>query len=231
MFADQLTTAIASASLNALDHLAQTVWQGHTVGAIDDGTAQQLAEQIHQRRHTARAERKPVGIPPGRPSIFPRRRYQRSPDRAASICRRRLLAASGPMPPSLASYFTVGELAVLRIVADAVAANGQCVKSVAEIAARAGVCRTTAQTAIREAARQGLLVVQERRREGRRNDFNIIRIVSAEWRSWITRRGGFKKTNPTDSRLALQRKNGRRGDPNLGPYTLGCPQRIIERSG
>jgi hypothetical protein len=36
-------------------------------------------------------------------------------------------------PPSLASYFTVGELAVLRIIADAVAANGQCVKSIAEI--------------------------------------------------------------------------------------------------
>jgi transposase len=78
------------------------------------------------------------------------------------------------MPPSLASYFTVGELAVLRIVADDVAANGQCVKSIAEIAARAGVCRTTAQNAIREAARQGLLVVQERRREGRRNEFATL---------------------------------------------------------
>jgi hypothetical protein len=231
MFADQLTTAIASASLDALDRLAQTVWQGHAVGAIDDGIAQGLAEQIHQRRHVARAERKPVGIPPGRLSIFPPRRYQRSPDRAASIRRRRLLAASGPMPPSLASNFTVSELAVLRIIADAVVANGQCVKSVAEIAARAGVCRTTTQNAIREAARQGLLVVQERRREGRRNDFNIVRVVSAEWRSWITRRGGFKKKNPTDSRLAFQRKTGRRSDPNLGPYTLGCPQRIIERSG
>jgi hypothetical protein len=218
MFADQLTTAIASASLNGLDYLAQTVWQGHAAGAIDDSAAQRLAEQIHQRRQIARAERKPIGIPPGRPSIFPPRRYQRSPDRVESIRRRRLLAASGPMPPSLASYFTVGELAVLRIVADAIAANGQCVKSIAEIAARAGVCRTTAQNAIRLAARQGLLVVQERRREGRRNDFNIIRIVSAEWRAWITRRGGFKKTNPTVSRLALQRKDSARGNLNRAPH-------------
>src|SRR5262249_55145735 len=98
--------------------------------------------------------------------------------------------------------------------------NGQCVKSIAELAARAGVSRTTVQNAIRQAARQGLLVVQERRREGRRNDFNIIRIVSAEWRAWITRRGGVKKTNPPDSRLALQRKNGAQGDLNRVPHKL-----------
>jgi hypothetical protein len=217
MFAEQLTTAIASASLNGLDHLSRTIWQGLAAGVINDAAAQQLAEQIHERRQIARAERKPVGIPPGRPSIFPPRQYQRSPDRAASIRRRRLLAASGPMPPSLASHFTVSELAVLRIIADAVAANGQCVKSIAEIAARAGVCRTTAQNAIRRAARQGLLVVQERRREGRRNDFNIIRIVSAEWRAWITRGAGFKKFDPTDTRLALQGKKGALGALQLRP--------------
>jgi hypothetical protein len=69
----------------------------------------------------------------------------------ASIQRRRSLAASGPMPATLACRFTTGELAVLRIVADAVRDNGQCVKSIPEIAARAGVCRTTAQNAIRQA--------------------------------------------------------------------------------
>ena len=36
MFANQLTTAIATASLNALDQLARTIWQGHAAGAIDD---------------------------------------------------------------------------------------------------------------------------------------------------------------------------------------------------
>ena len=100
---------------------------------------------------------------------------------------------------------------MLRIVADAVAANGQCVKSIAEIAARAGVCRTTAQNAIRQAARQGLLVVQERRREGRRNDFNIVRIISTEWRAWITRRGGFKKLDPDPPRPRWKSAQKRRG--------------------
>ena len=59
MFADQLTTAIATASLNAIDQLSRT-WQGHAIGAIDDDQAQRLAELIQARRQPARAERKPV---------------------------------------------------------------------------------------------------------------------------------------------------------------------------
>ena len=56
------------------------------------------------------------------------------------------------------------------------------------------MCRTAAQNAIREAARQGLLVVQERRREGRRNDANVVRIISAEWKTWIVRGAWFTST-------------------------------------
>ena len=204
MFAEQLSAAIASASLNGLDYLSRAVWQGLAGGAIADSDAQHLAEMIQHRRQPARDERKPVGILPGRPSIFPPRRPQRSPDRLASIQRPRTLAPSGPIPPSLASRFTTSELAVLRIVADAVRDNGYCLKSIPEIAARAGVCRTTVQNAIRLAARQGLLTVQERRREGRKNAPNIVRIVSTEWLTWIKRGSGFKKIGPTDTRLALQ---------------------------
>lgn len=204
MFAEQLTAEVATASLKALDQLSRLTWQGHAAGAIADDDAQRIAEQIQGRRQAARSEYKPIGRPPGRPSIFPPKRVQRSPDRAASIQRRRALAASGPMPPSLACRFTTGELAVLRIVADAVRDNGQCLKSIPEIAARAGVCRTTAQNAVRLAARLGLLTVQERRRDGRRNDVNVVRIVSAAWLAWIKRGGGFKKTNPTDSKIIFQ---------------------------
>lgn len=112
------------------------------------------------------------------------------------------------MPPTLACRFTTGELAVLRIVADAVRDNGQCLKSIPEIAARAGVCRTTAQNAIRMAARLGLLTVQERRRDGRRNEVNVVRIVSAEWMVWIKRGSGFKKYGPTDSKISFAGKKG-----------------------
>ena len=65
------------------------------------------------------------------------------------------------------------------------------------------------QNAIREAARLGLLTVQERRREGRRNLPNVLRIVSKEWTTWLARGGrssrlaaeplrGCKKIHPTD---------------------------------
>lgn len=225
MFAEQLNTAIAAASLNGLDGLSHTLWQGFAAGAIADADAQRLAELIHARRRAARTEHKPVGIPPGRASIFPPRRVQRSPDRARSIERRRTLAASGPMPPTLACRFTTGELAVLRIVADAVRdGGGQCVLPVDAIAARAGVCRRLAQSAIREAARQGLLTVQERRREGRRNDLNVVRIVSREWLAWISRGGGCKKNRPTDLDSASRWKSGSTPRPNSTPTpTSGAP--------
>ena len=78
-----------------------------------------------------------------------------------------------------ACKFTVSELAVLRIVGDEVRQRGHCDRCVDEIAARAGVCRSMVKNAIREAARLGLLTVQERRREGRRDLPNVIRIVEA----------------------------------------------------
>lgn len=230
MFAEQLTTAIAGASLNGLDQLARTIWQGHATGAIDDDQAQLLAETIEARRAAARAARKPVGIPIGRATMFPPRRVQRSPDRARSIERRRTLAASGPMPSHLACRFTTSELAVLRIVADAVRDNGQCILPVDAIAARAGVCRTTAQNAIRQAAREGLLTVQERRREGRRNAPNIVRIISREWQAWIKRGSGFKIKCPTDISVADRWKSAPDGSgANLRHPTHAALNRISAR--
>ncbi|MCJ2068537.1 hypothetical protein MKK75_06915 [Methylobacterium sp. J-030] len=65
-----------------------------------------------------------------------------------AIERRRRLACSGPMPPALASRFTTGQLAVLRIVGDEMARNGACGLCIDAIAARAGVCRRLAQGAM-----------------------------------------------------------------------------------
>lgn len=230
MFAEQLNTAIGAASLNGLDSLSKTLWQGFAAGAIADAEAEHLAELIEARRRAARTEYKPIGIPAGRASMFPPRRVQRSPDRARSIERRRTLAASGPMPPTLACRFTTGELAVLRIVADAVRDNGQCVLPVDAIAARAGVCRRLAQNAIREAARQGLLTIQERRREGRRNDHNVIRIISAEWIAWIARGGGCRKIRPTDTDSAFRWKSGLPQRSSTSPTPASGPPPINGRA-
>src|SRR4051794_34652947 len=120
-FCDQMTAAIDGArTLTRLDHLSRSIWQGLAAGAVADDDAQTLAERLHARRSLIRGDLKSVGIPPGRPSIFPPRRLQRAPQRPVAIARRRHLAASGPMPPALARKFTVSELAVLRIVGDEV---------------------------------------------------------------------------------------------------------------
>src|SRR3954466_12843565 len=216
-FCDQMAAAIDDArTLTRLDHLSRSIWQGLAAGAVVDDDAQTLAERLHARRSVLRGDLKPVGIPPGRASIFPPRRLQRAPKRPVAIARRRHLAASGPMPPSLACRFTVGELAVLRIVGDEVRQHGHCDRCVDELAARAGVCRRMVQNAIREAARLGLLTIEERRREGRRNLPNVLRIVAKAWTSWLARGGqsrdssvapliGCKKMRPTDKYYKNQR--------------------------
>jgi hypothetical protein len=107
----------------------------------------------------------------------------------------------------------------LRIVTDEVREKGHCDRTIAEISARAGVCRTTAQNAIRAAAAMGLLTAQERRRQGQKNLPNVVRIVSREWLQWIKRGGravprpvsksiGLKKTDPTDKRLSKREEIG-----------------------
>src|ERR687893_510703 len=187
-FCNQMAAAIDGArTLTQLDHLSRSIWQGLAAGAVADDDAQALAERLHARRSVLRGEIKPVGIPAGRPSIFLPRRLQRAPQRPVAIARRRHLAASGPMPPALACKFTVSELAVLRIVGDEVRQHGHCDRCVDEIAARAGVCRSMVKNAIRTAARLGLLTVEERRREGRRNLPNVVRIISREWLTWLAR--------------------------------------------
>src|SRR3954452_22672158 len=216
-FCNQMAAAIDdSRTLTRLDHLSRSIWQSLAAGAVGDDDAQALAEQLHARRALIRGDLKPVGIPVGRPSLFPPRRPQRAPQRPVAIARRRHLAASGPMPPALACKFTVSELAVLRIIGDEVRLQGCCDRCVDEIAARAGVCRRMVQNAIREAARLGLLTIEERRREGRRNLPNVVRIISKEWISWLSRGGrssgrpaealiGCKKIHPTDSHYRNQR--------------------------
>src|SRR4051812_1281243 len=107
MFANAMSAAIdAARTLTRLDHLSRSIWQAHGAGSVGDDAAQLLAEALHERRKALRGEVGRVGLPPGRPSIFPPRRPQRAPVRAVAIARRRHLAASGPMPPALACKFT-----------------------------------------------------------------------------------------------------------------------------
>ena len=79
--------------------------------------------------------------------------------------------------------------------------------------------------AIRQAARLGLLTVQERRREGQKNLPNVIRVVSREWLQWL--RIGYRKIDPTANkqereggaaspRRAFRKEGGARSRPPDG---------------
>jgi hypothetical protein len=227
MFADQLAVAIDGArSHERLNELSRTIWKGVAAGAVGDDDAQRLAELIHARRTAAKAIPVAAGWPSGRPSLFPFRRPQRPPVRSVAIERRRRLAYSGPLPPALASRFTLGELAVLRIVTDEVRDRGSCALTLPAIAARAGCCRELARRTLRKAEREELLTVQERRRPGQVNLSNIIRIISREWLAWINRgprrqtslaSGGIAPTKlgPTDTR-GFRKEEGRSKVPLRG---------------
>jgi hypothetical protein len=188
------TTALDCArTLARVDELASQLWRGYAAGAIADADAELVAAQIE----TARRRIRPVDIvrvrapdvPRSRSSFPPRTRRCVSPDRLASRARRRRLAYSGPLPQALAAGFTPGQLATLRVVADEIRLRGFCALPLAAVAARAGVCCTLARSAIRLAAGDGLLVIQERRRPGCANLPNVLRVISSEWKLWIAKWG------------------------------------------
>lgn len=205
---DALLQAIEAARPVELDALSRAVWADYATGQIDDEIAQALAERIQARRvkgghntFTGSLRTGAVALGHLRSIYPPKQRLQRAPDRSVAIERRRRLACSGPMPPSMAARFTTGQLAVLRIVADEVAEHGSCTLCLDAIAARAGVSRRLAQTTVRLAEGDGLLIVVERPRRGDRNDTNIVKVISREWVSWIVRggrQGGCRKFPTTD---------------------------------
>jgi hypothetical protein len=120
MFAEQIAGAIERAQFSDLNNLAHVVWKAHAAGHLDDDQAQELAEQLEARR-----PKQPAPPTSFRPSTVKPKR-QRSPDKQASIARRRRLAACWPLPPALAAHFTLCEQAVLRVIADEMRYYGSC---------------------------------------------------------------------------------------------------------
>jgi hypothetical protein len=115
-------------------------------------------------------------------------RPQRSPEKQKSYERRHRLAFSGPLPPQLAARFTVSQMSCLRVVGDEHRGRGHCDLTLDEIAARAGVCRKSAQRTMWAARDETLLTIEERRLKGRRKHLpNVVRITSPEWLSWLAR--------------------------------------------
>jgi hypothetical protein len=198
-----------------LDGIMKLLWsEWYPSGVVTDSEAELLTEAVERRRPTSRRAL-PVGG--GVASVgrlagrvqrwFMPRKPQRSPDRKASRERRRMLGGSGCMPSKMGMMFTEGERAVLCIVASEVKSKGLCDDAIDAIAARAGVCRTTAQNAMHEGRRLGIITVTERPRRGMKSLTNIVRICSREWLNWIRRAPSaarligsnpVKKVSPTE---------------------------------
>ena len=218
MFVDQIAAAIEAAHVSKLDDLSRAIWRGLSQGALNDDDAQRLAELIHVRR----AVDKSVpgagdGRQEGRGRCYPFRKPQRPPVRSVAVERRRRLAYGGPLPPNLAWHFTMGESAVLSIIASEVRERGFCALTLGAIAARAGCCRELVRRAIRKAERELLITTKERRRPGQVNLPNVITITSKEWLAWIMRgprresgpsaKGiGPTKVAPTDTRIGFRKE-------------------------
>jgi len=203
-----IKAAIAAATFTQLDDIAKAVWGGYGT-LFDDDTAQTLGDAIEARRRALAPSTREIPHKPATGRHGSPRRPCRSPDRQRSIARRRQLAASGGVPGSIAVNFTQGELAVLTVIAREIRRSTPLVRErssagfswcMDRIAAAAGVSRTTARNALRQAQALGLIEVEERRRNRWRSDTNIITIISREWTSWLRLGGGRKNPTTTNNK-------------------------------
>jgi DNA-binding MarR family transcriptional regulator len=190
MFYDQLAAAIENAGRNQLDDLSRQVSRALGAGSLADDRAQQLYELIHRRRGAQPGTRSLATATPAVPPkryFIQRSREQRSPDRQASITRRRTLAASGSMPPHLASGYTFCEQAIAHILADEFLAHGVVDLSRNEFGARAGCSQATAKRTLLKFEDDGLIEVERRPRSGRKHSTNLARIKNRDWLTWLAR--------------------------------------------
>jgi hypothetical protein len=198
--ATQFAGAIERAQFaNELGELATDVWKAWGEGAVDDAQAQELAQAIEAKRPRTnyKAERTTF-------QKLEAPKAQRSPDKQASIERRRRLAKAAPVPSEHVHEFTTCELAVITVVAGEFQRCGFCVWCLAKIAAIAGTCKTKVRDALKKARKCGLLFSRERRRAGHKSQTNIVRPWCQKWWAllkWI----GSKKARSTTNK---DRKNG-----------------------
>ncbi len=213
MLAHQFNEAVAAArNAAALDNTARLLWRAHAEGAIADAEAEAIAASVQARRAAFSRPGMSKALSCIAAASAPRRPVRpRSPDKQASIERRRRCALSGAVPSRIAASFTLGEAAVLSVVAGQVRKSGQSLLPIDALAALAGVSRSTVKNAIRTAERLGLIQRIERRRRGLPSLSNILRIVAADWLTWLKLRKqwvGGKNSTPTYNQIHTKGKSG-----------------------
>src|SRR3954469_24897976 len=144
MLASQLREAITAAPRCDLPKVSGLLWKAYAAGQVTEPEASELSQALEARR-----------VLPA-PQEAPRRRLGSRPKTHASLERRRSWAASGWLPPQVASRFTLGEQAALAVLAKESRTRGHCALTNRELADVAGVSVTTARNAIRAAKALGL---------------------------------------------------------------------------
>ncbi|SDO51420.1 hypothetical protein SAMN05216360_12515 [Methylobacterium phyllostachyos] len=227
MFADEIRRAIEAADRITLPSVTALLWRAFGEGRVSEAEAEVLSGLIEARTDAPALRRMPHGACAPTPASGAEAHTERPtpqdtrsrasrptvgsrPRTDASMERRRRWAASGRLPPGLAARFTLAEQAVLALVAAETAGRKDCRLSIENMAAVAGVCRSTVKNAIREARQLGLLTVEERQITGFRNDTNVLRIISAEWLAWIrlARRGDPVPNRRAQAAPSLSQEGG-----------------------
>ena len=222
MLAEQFHAAAAAAKTTvAVDEIARLTWRAHAEGHILDAEAEAISEALHGRRAAFAARGTQRAVSPSIALSARRRPAPRSPDRQASLERRRRQAMSGAVPAKIATGFTTAENAVLSVIARQVQRSGTCSLPIDAIAALAGVSRTTAQNALRQARCFGLIEVRERRRRGLPSLTNVVKVISKEWSAWLKLSGqgiGFKNLNATNSLFSPRGEPGDKSSSKRGAH-------------
>ncbi|KQT51175.1 hypothetical protein ASG43_21460 [Aureimonas sp. Leaf454] len=208
-----LLDRVRSTPREGLTRVLTDAWVLSADGKLNDDEAAEVERAVRARQQPG-ARREVIG------RRGPSRRTEEQ--RAGALARRRLLAASGALPPDVAARFSVAEQAVLMVVAVEVARRGDCRMSVGELSARAGCSQRSAQNAVRKAASAGLISVEARKVARRRNDTNVLRVIDRAWRRWLDpwRAEGWVQTNARQDQTHIPRRRSTRLSPwNPEPVT------------
>ena len=205
MFAGRLQAAMAAAhNFTQVDDIVKAAAQAFGAGGLSELEAESVFALAHARRQQIRSPRDisqkilvdgiskiqlpiPRGKPGGLPSYFPPKRRVLRERTSERWQRKNRLGMSSPLPFYLERDFTVGQLAVVRIIADDVFSKGRCTCTMLELADRAGVSLSWAKQALRIAKVLGLLAIEERPQWRAKHKPNIITIISDDWLTWIKR--------------------------------------------
>jgi hypothetical protein len=213
----------AASSKIQLECLRKQLYRVVANGELHHDIAQQLEEASfsrqaelsgHQRSidtlsEAREAERAELAATFRPRSMFPPRRHIASPDREKSRLRRRRNGLSRCMPDQMAERYSEALRSVAHVIAEEHLVRGQCSLPNDQIAALAGVCRSTVRNHRKESVERREVEVIERPVRGGPNDTNIIRIIDPGWLRWLKKRAktargigckGFNPLRPTKER-------------------------------